>query len=169
MSEFEREDYDELKAYKIISNMYETQKKELNHLEKKLKDNHLKIEKLDENIKIANEKEDKESQIFLPNKSNELFKNEVKKLENRKKDIEKHNDFIHQRIIKTRELVAEYSFVMNILKNKSKETENQIHANQDFLNDMTDKLIFCKEIVMLDPMRVSDELDTLCKTLQQLK
>lgn len=167
MPDFDREDYDELKAYKIIADMYDTQKRELNNLEKRLKDHHSHQKKIDENIQIIYKNRESDSQVFSPKKKED--DKELKKLEGRKRDVEKQITFVHERILKTRELVAEYSFVMNTLKDKKEESTKQIEMNDNFLNDLIEKVLFCKEISLVDPLRVREELDSIYKILIQLR
>lgn len=167
MPQFDREDYDELEAYKIIMNMYEVQKSELNDLEEKLKNCYSELEKIEESICNMKDKQDNDLHVFSPIKSNNYDK--IDQLEKQKNEKEKQKKFIHERILKTRELVAKYSFVMSVLKEKQKESENQNLINNDFLQNIIDKISFCKDIVTSDPLRVKEELDALSKILIQIK
>lgn len=168
MSESDNEYYDELKAYKIVADMYQTQKVELKQLEYKFESCEKEEKEIEEEIKDFKRKEESDEKVFFPNSKNSID-DEIARLKGKKNDLEEKKKFLHERIIATRELVAEYSFVMSALKDKQIESEQQKRINEDLIDILIDKIMFCRSIAMVDPLRTSEELEFLYNLLIQSK
>lgn len=157
--DFEREEYDDLKAYKIMFNVCEDHRKYLKDLENQFIINKETIARISSEINEYTNNNFDHSIFSLSNSNNN--NNSIDSLKTELEIYEQKSKSIHEKMKLQREKVAEFSFILNVLKDNN---SNSIISKSDsakLFEDILKKLQFINSIINIDHYRVRQEIQQL--------
>lgn len=156
--DFEREEYDDLKAYKIMFNVCEDHRKYLKDLEDQFIINKETIARISSEInEYSNNNFDS---IFSLSNSNKNS-NSIDSLKNKLEIYEQKSKSIHEKMKLQREKLAEFSFILNVLKDNNSNSLISKSDSTKLFEDILKKLQFINSIIDIDHYRVRQEIQQL--------
>lgn len=157
--DFDKEEYDDLKAYKIMFNVCEEHRKYLKELEDQFVINKETISRISSEInEYSNNNFD--HSVFSLNNSNKK-NNNIDSLKNELEIYEQKSKTIHEKMKTQREKLAEFSFILNVLKDNNNNSMIYKRDNSKLFDDILKKLQFINSIIDIDHFRVRQEIQQL--------
>lgn len=145
-------EFDDVKAYKIIKKYYDNSKSELEILNNRFDKCQNEINTKEKEFERLTGLNDNNDDIFTPSAIRVNYSEELELINHQILSLKNTSRNISDNILVCTEKIAEYSFIMSVLENSS---SNVSLSNIDKISDIID---FCIKIIDVDRERVKEEL-----------
>ena len=156
--DFDKEEYDDLKAYKIMFNVCEEHRKYLNELENQFVMNKENISRI--SFEINDYSNNFDHSVFSLNNINKNS-NSIDKLKSELEIYEQKSKSIHEKMKFEREKLAKFSFILNVLKDNKHDSLMIKSDNSNLYEDILNKLQFINSIIDIDHHRAKQEIQQI--------